>query len=349
MARRPWLWLILSIVALLSAGALSAESKPAKFKIGFIAPLTGAAQACGQAARNGFDLALDESKPNIETLYEDDQFIAAKTVSAFNKLVKLNKAQLVVCIGSTPCNAVAPLAETGNIPLIAMASDRRVALNRRNVVRSYPSGEAEGARVAAEALQRGYQNLGLIVSALDYSLSWRAGVLSGLPADKLLFSAEVPAEMTDFRPLLLRGRERGVSDYLSCVEYGKSGLLARQAFELGSRPHFGGCDFFDNDDEVTAAHGALKGSWFVTLPISEEFRAKYRNRFGQEGSLSCAANHYDLARMLAIFLGKDQTGQIIPGLVAIRAYTGAAGPLVIREAEKDRFFDYGLRIKEIHR
>ena len=67
-------------------------------------------------------------------VFEDDGFQPKNTVSAFNKLVNTDGADVIICFASGPCNAIAPIADQKQIPLIAVAS-APVQKDREFVVR----------------------------------------------------------------------------------------------------------------------------------------------------------------------------------------------------------------------
>lgn len=72
-------------------------------KVGVLLPLSGGGSVSGQAAQNGYKLALSEinqaggvlGKP-LELVFEDDQSAAAKAVPAFVKLVTVDKVDFMV-------------------------------------------------------------------------------------------------------------------------------------------------------------------------------------------------------------------------------------------------------------
>lgn len=350
---RACIYIILCFVAfqilLLDVDSAGAESGSDHLKIGFIAPLTGSAQAFGQASRNGFELARQEfgSSDRFKVFYQDDEFLPAKTVTAFNYLVEREKVDLIVAIGSTPCRAIAPLAQKKAVPFIAWASDEEVGKNRSFVIRSYPSGFAEGRRVAEEALQRGYQHIAVFTMSSDYAQSWNSGVVATLPQEKVLMVEEMSPQTEDFKPLLLKARQKGVSEFLVCLAPGKSASFAKQTRQLGYTTPMGGCDYFHDKDEIKASNGALLGSWFVTLLVKKDFREKYRKAFANDSVLSGAAVHYDLAKILHQIQIRDQALNISEQLLSVGFQDGVAGPFQIIEKDNDRFFDYALTIKEI--
>jgi len=323
------------------------EPQHLPLKVGFIGPFSGPAQIYGTSSRNGFELALDElGRDWIEVFYEDDQYLPAKSVAAFNKLVDFNKVDLVIIIGSSPSSAIAPLAQARRVPLIAWASDARVSTGRSFVIRSYPSGYAEGALVAKRALELGFKNIASIISSNDYAQSWKEGFEDVLPASKLLMSEEITAEIPDFRSVLLRMRQRGVREVGICLNPGMTGLFARQAREMGIDGAIFGCENLHDHDEVKSSHGALYGAWFATIGISESYRQKYLARFGNDSVISGAGSHEAVARALSTLPRAARGSDLVKALLEMQSFTGEAiEDFLIKELNDDRFFDIPLEIK----
>ena len=153
----PRLVKILVALFLLSPNA---QADCPSLKIGILTGLTGEGAVWGKSVQNGFDLGVEESGcPAIKVFYEDDQFVPSKAITAFWKLVRSEKVDVVIVTSSGEGNTVAPLAEKAQIPLFAWASDRNVAKGRKYVVRTYTTGEEEGQFIASLAKNAGYTRL----------------------------------------------------------------------------------------------------------------------------------------------------------------------------------------------
>ncbi|PYE51804.1 ABC transporter substrate-binding protein [Deinococcus yavapaiensis] len=91
--------LTVSVLVALTSGLLSTANA---VKVGVLLPLSGTGSVSGQAAQNGYKLALSEinkkggvlGKP-LEVVFEDDQSTPAKAVPAFVKLVTVDKVDFM--------------------------------------------------------------------------------------------------------------------------------------------------------------------------------------------------------------------------------------------------------------
>lgn len=326
-----------------------AQSPPHKtLKVGFIAPLSGPAAPYGIASRNGFELALDEVESGkFEVIFEDDQYSPAKSVAAFKKLREVDKVDVVVSIGSTPSNAVAPLAERARIPLFAWAGDKRVASGRKYVIRSGQSSSADGEKMAKEALRRNYAQVGFIVAAGDYQNTVRHGFEQEYPKDLLVLVEEVPSDTTDFRGVLLRAKARKANALGLCLHPGQYGIVGKQAHEMGLQTEFFGCDTMQDPNELRISGGTLADSWFVVQNVEEQFRKKYLAKYGNDNVIAGAAVHYEVAKLLsdvATYRGSKSTLEKIRSLGERR---GAVGKYSIKTEVDDQYLDIALVVKSM--
>ncbi|MCC6220258.1 MAG: ABC transporter substrate-binding protein [Deltaproteobacteria bacterium] len=326
------------------------QEETGTINVGFIGAFSGSAQAYGDASRNGFELALQElQEKRIKVIYEDDQLTPLKTVSAFNKLLASNdNIDLVITLASGPSSAVAPLAQKKGIALLAWASDRRVSESRPMVIRSYPSGEAEGELAACEAKKRAAgKNIGMLISNNPYCQSWRNGVVPAIGAEGIKMDEELSEDLTDFKPLLLKAKSKGIKAFGICLNSGQNSLFARQAKQILGELLIFGCEYLHDKAEIQMANGALVGSWFATIETTADFRQRYVKKFGNDNVLSGAAVHYDIAYMLSDILKKKETVDLTKALLSLGKRHGAIGAYELKDEGGDRYIDAKLAIKEV--
>lgn len=338
--------LLLLVFVLTPITSLAEPADPVT--IAFIGPLSGAAASYGVASKNGIEMALEElpvaARPRV--LFEDDMFDSKRTVSAFKRYTEVDAVDLVITIASTPSNAAAPLAQAGGIPLLAWASDTAVSLNRSFVIRTYPSGAAEGHKIAEEAAARKVGAVAVITSINDYPLSVRTGFTARYR--EVVLAEEVPAETRDFRPQILRAKAAKTRAVMLCLNPGSSGLFAKQARELQLDAQIFGCINLEDSNELALSGGALKGAWFVTSGVSQKFRERYQARFHNEDTLAGAAIHYDLMHMLSdIFSARIKGAKFIEAVLALPPYEGATGRYSFRREAGDQYLALTLVIKEL--
>jgi len=81
-------------------------------KIGAILPLSGPVSIFGNWIKEGIDLALKDINTNrIKVIYEDSKLDAKEGVSAFNKLVDVDGAKIIITAMSLVTVPLIPIAE----------------------------------------------------------------------------------------------------------------------------------------------------------------------------------------------------------------------------------------------
>ena len=116
-------FLALTTLLLLTLTSVALAEEP--FTIGWIGPLTGDAAFLGvdsvDVAKRTFAAVSANEKLHgreVRFVAEDDQYQAAKTISAYKKLVQIDHAKVIFIITYGGMIAVAPLAEKDNVLLI---------------------------------------------------------------------------------------------------------------------------------------------------------------------------------------------------------------------------------------
>ena len=122
-------------------------------KIGSILTLTGDAASYGEMMKEGMELAKKEvleknilHGKKLKIYYEDSQFKPKLGISAYKKLVYINKVNAIVnIIGSAVAIPIVPLAEKDGIPILDALSTSPALNNTSNIyMRICPSDDYVG-------------------------------------------------------------------------------------------------------------------------------------------------------------------------------------------------------------
>ena len=322
----------------------SESAAPSVLRIGFIGPFSGPFAAFGEPARQGFDMGLRVSAgKHLEVTYEDDQFQALNTVNAFKRLTEAGRVNLIISLGSTTGNAIAPLAQEKNIPLISWGADSKIASGRSFVLRTYYTMKKSAALVAAEAKRLNYQNIGVIVTTSDYPLSVQKETLSRLDPTTVKYQEEMLPETRDFRPVLQKAKASGVKELFLCGLGGMAGLAAKQARESGMYGPIFGCENLADPQEYTVSQGALKDAWCYLAAMNPKWIARFRAEYRKEIALWPAALHHDLAILLdGLFAKGIVAREIFPALLQSGKHSGALKEFEFVKADGEQRIDIAL-------
>lgn len=332
------LGLILSIPALTIA----------ELRVGFIGGFSGPGEAFGHAARNGFELAREQfGKEGIEVIYEDDQFSPPKTVTSFKKLIDHDKVDLIIVLGSTPAAAIAPLAEKHQIPLIAWGSAKHLAEDRKWVIRSWPSGDEEGAALAAKSKELQLKRIATIVYSDEYALGVINGFQSSTDAE-LIDLGEVSPVERDFSSVALRAKAKQVDGMAICLSVGQSADLALKLRQINFSPIILGCETLNNGEEVALSKGTLLGAWYATVPVRSSFVTRYKEKFKANTSISGAAIHFEIYNILKEMADRNvRSKTLMERLLVAKRSSSVLGEFHVSHQGNDQWFKLPIGVESV--
>lgn len=348
------------LLSLFSAASVFAD-KP--YRIGAVLPLTGDSALGGQACSNGLDLAVREltkaDASSITLKVEDNAGSASQTVTAYQKLHATSGLDAVVVWEDAAALALAPLTERQGQVLIATSGDRAIIAGRKHAFLYWLGLDTEVERIVAESKRRGYKRLARVITQHPGPIFMRAELdRIGSSQFTVAFDEEVPVDARDFRPILLKLKQREQVDAIvSFVWFGQIGLFAKQARALGITAPIIGTDAFEDENELKSAEGALEGAWFPQIadPLPE-FKQKYESAF-PGASIYSAGNCHDIAMLIAEALTRGE--KVSDFLNTVKDFPGALGPVsasgdhrfvfpsIIREVRAGKFVTAGQNEKDV--
>ena len=305
MRPRPPLSIWLLGLALLTGGvALSppADAQAKKpIKIGFLAPLTGAAAQIGRDMENGFTMYMEEAGHQmagrkVEVIVEDTAGNPGTAIAKFRKLAESDRVDMVV--GETFAHigyALAPKAEEYKMPTIfpvIAADDLTQRKPSKWVVRlgwtgsqpSHPFGE-----YAAKTL--GYKRVAVL--GTDYAFGYE--VVGGFQRSfeeaggQVIQKLWAPLGTSDLAPYLSQIKRDADAAFVIVVAASALRFPAhyQDAGLKGRIPVIGGAVIADESvlptfgDEALGMVTPLMYSAALDTPANRRFVAEYRKKYGK--------------------------------------------------------------------
>lgn len=245
-----------------------------EIRIGAILPLTGDNGTYGVLLKRGMDLAVDEINSHggvngkkLMVIFEDSQADSSKAVSAFNKLVTVDKVPMVIGdMFSSSTLAIAPIAEKNKIVLMSPTASAIELTNAGDYVfRIYPSDSYDGMYLANYLWNRLQVKTASIlylqvasISALTQVFKERFELLGG----KILSVESYKEGDTDFRSLLLKAKNAEPEIIFIPGYLREMAMMLRQAKELGIKKPFLSISTFFDPKILTLASDAAEGVLF---------------------------------------------------------------------------------------
>ncbi|MDR2529380.1 MAG: branched-chain amino acid ABC transporter substrate-binding protein [Synergistaceae bacterium] len=283
------LCMVLASVLLLGSAAGAAEKKVVK--IGFLGPITGSNAAEGAAARNAFQLAIEEANKlgkypyTIEVIEVDDQSSENVAVAGAQQIV--SDSAVVAASGfwnSGPAAACIPVFKDAEIPLLIWGAIRETLTNAENVpyiTRSAPTDKQENIPLALAVLDKmGYKDWFVVSDIGSYGDGNFNAFKAELAARAItpLGEEQVPEDATDLSAVAQKIKASGAKAVYCGSTVAIGSQLKRQLFEAGVRDVlFCGISGMKTDDFLKigapAAEGTLVVSPGIILEDSAEGRA----------------------------------------------------------------------------
>lgn len=332
-----------------------------KFKVGVIAPLSGPLAEYGIAIRNGIELSR-ENHPELFTLidfiYEDSQWDPKLAVSSFNKLTQINNVSLVYNFGNPTSDAISPIAEKQQIPLIAMTLDPKIAHNKKFVIRGINPVKDFSSKLAEYLKSKKFGRLGVIITENTYTKGLYDELSSSLEASGYSpQSIEIISKHNmneyEFRSTVTKLSKKNYDAIGVFLITGQiSNFYKNLSQNKISTPTFG-TDFFESSTEIKKSNGKMNGAVYPNIDIIDSFKAAYLNKFKNDLQISYAGNAYDIAYLIGINFNELKEAlsaeQIISKLKNEKInYDGVSGKFNFKETpEGDSYFNFPVSLKII--
>lgn len=351
-----------AVVALAACGAApgggSAASKGTEigktFKLGYDLELSGAVAAYGNAGKNGANLAVDEinkaggiNGKKITVISKDNKSDNAEAATVVSNLINNDKVNAV--IGSMTSGAVksmTPNITKGAVPLVTPAgTDDTLTVTNGKVndfiFRSTFQDSYQGKVLANYASSE--LKAKKVVLYYDNSSDYAKGIAKsfektykGKIVDKVTFQSGDK----DFQATLSKIKSEDFDAIVMPGYYNETGLITKQARELGiEQPILGGDGFADPTFITLAGDAAANNVYFVSgysakAPANDtttKFIAAYKAKYNTEPSMFDALS-YDAVYMVkqAAEDTKAKTSvDVKDGLAKIKGFKGATGEITI--------------------
>lgn len=294
--------------------SLNKTSNNEPIKIGYIGPLTGGAAILGVDASKAIKIAVDEVNESggingrqVKLYVEDDQYDTTKTISAYNKLVNIDKVDNLIVSTYGGLFAISERADKDGVILIdALDCDDQISTKLpRNTFCIAKDTYDLGARIADYATEKEYNNVGILYATVDeFMPSVKDAFKQKYEADGGQVVVEsYTKETADFKTQLLKIKD---VDAIVMLGYDEIGIAMKQARELGIKAQFLTIPSVATSPALQdASKGAIEGihfSFYTADPnnaVAKTFHDKFNQVEGRMPNFMVGADQaYDSAKIL---------------------------------------------------
>jgi branched-chain amino acid transport system substrate-binding protein len=281
---------IIALIIIVGVFSYKQENKQhaGEIEIGLIGILSGPFASIGESMTNGAILASEQwnaEHPDLKTrlIVEDDGFDAKKGLSAYNKLMDVDKVAGLVNISSPTINIIYPLVTERDIP-VSQFGEQDIAAVNDNIFQI--QGSLPLQKKAGEYLRDNMQGKKIAVAAVNEStfIRFADAIDEGYGSKITRFIS--PLDTKDMRSTAAKIMAEKPDVVVLSTSYEIGALLVKELSSYPDHPQF----FFDtiyNHDEYVKILGdanMLNGSLVAGLKmeVSDEFKQAYKERFGEE-------------------------------------------------------------------
>jgi len=367
---------ILALLAVLAVGVClslylvtrsrDGSQTPSRLRIGCITILSGEVATYGKETKQGVDLAIEEANQSgmlgnrkIEVVYEDDQIDARIGTQAINKLISVDKVPVIIgAFSSRVTLAIAPIAERNKVVLISASATADAIKDAGDYIfRTVPPNHVQGTSAARFALDRlKKKSVAVFYVNDEYGVSLAAEFRKAFEASggKVLFYEAFAPSQKDFRSAIEKIKQASPEFVYFPGQAGETGLILKQARELGLTVPFIGGDGSYSPDLIKIAGNAAEGSYYTLMALGygvsddliQDFEKRFKAKYGEAPTVY-ASYAYDTAKIVAKVLSESayNADDIKKHLYQVKGYKGVTGITSFDqygEVDKD-FYVYQVR------
>ena len=266
--------IIVIIVVLLIVSNVRTH-KSDTIKIGYISAMTGPAAKYG--AYEAGKLAMDDINKNggingkpLQVIFEDGKCDGATAVSAMNKLISVDKVDIVIGGHCSPESvAIAPVAEQNKVIMLASITTTPSLNNAgQYVFRTSPVSTIQSELTSQLAYKLGLRKFAVVYEQTAYATPIAESLKTDfekLGGTVLVYEGVTPGT-TDYRTVLTKVKNSGADALLLSPQSPDSALyMMQQAKALGIKAKIFGNDVTSNQVSINKNKDLFEGL-IVTLP-----------------------------------------------------------------------------------
>lgn len=310
------------LIILFSLIPIAVQAEP--IRIGVMLPLTGDFAFFGEQAKEGLLIALQEINKDqklVDVIYEDEKCLPKNAVTAFKKLVTIDKVKYLIgpaCTGSIL--AIAPLANQHKINTLALlGTDSAVAASGEYIYSLGFSSEEESENIAKYMWANGIKTAGVIYEVDAWAEVVKTAFIKKFTAlgGKVLKdepqTVQDATSTPDYKPVITKVMSTKPQGLYVVPAY-NGGTFLKQLRNMGYKIGVFGPDTFALTETIDIAKGASEGVICANAVVDEtteaakKLKEKLKTQFKHEpSSLFYGALGYDGLKVIfkAITSGLD--------------------------------------------
>ena len=297
---------LISVFSCLQAVADDSSALPQQEKItrlGVVVPLSGPLAFFGKDLVRAYELAVQEHpeiKTRVEVVWEDSAYENKKAISAFNKLVASNRADIIYSFGGPMLNVLAPLAEKQKIPFFATESQKSDCEGKQFCA-LFRNEEDEWGKATWQILRaKGYKKIGIVKNQNQFMDTFVEAIIRTKAADeKVDVLIDVPPETTDLRSETISLRSKSVDAIgVYLLPNSHQGFLQALKTLNIAVPMFGVEEFLDKELNRGLAD-TIAGTLVIAPGTVDSYKERFERFHGESAGFFYTPAFYDFLVLLS--------------------------------------------------
>lgn len=306
--RAIWAVIVVVLIVLILVAANSGKRSSGALKIGAIAPLTGWGAYWADGYVKGTRMATDEINTGgkkLEVVIEDGATESAKSATAAQKLINIDKVDGLIVEFTAPASSVSPIAMQNKLPMMYDAVTKSIAAKNPLAFKMYFDMDRQCYVAAKNLANNGARQIGGLIMNLDFAPECqvamdRVAKETSVKTSYYLFATET----TDFKTFIAKMKSDGVDAIVPVLFEDNAIPFFKQRADLKFNvPVFLGLgvpDSFSLKVRGSVATSSIEGVMTYDQPISAEFLSALKDKYPditEKDHLSAAFGYDETMRL----------------------------------------------------
>lgn len=277
----------------------------------------------------------DSNSIKLKIFYEDDAGVPNKTISAFNKLIDINKVSLVIgSMFSNTAEAVAPVSYNRKTVLLSPTASSIALTNAgKYFFRIYPSDNYDGAFLA-NFINTNFPNKKVaIINEKASSIDQIIKVFKTNLSAPIIFESSIEMNTNIISSVLSKLREINPDIIFFPGNKNFMVTILKQSKNIGLKSTFITISTFNDNEILKLTKGFSDGVIFSTpafdinnnSPEMTKFRTEFKRIYHEEPDI-LAGYGYDVVNVALIgVIGANNSDSIINKLLRMKNFRGVTG------------------------
>ena len=355
-------WVFVAWNFVCSPQLVLAEEKGAKevLRVGAIVPLSGPLAFFGNDYVRTLELYREDHpdlKDQIEVVFEDSAYDGKQAISAYRKLVDVEKVNVIFSFGGPMLNVLAPLAEADKIPFFATESAKEDCENRV-FCSLFRNEEDEWGKATWQMLRKhGKSNIGIIKNQNQFMNTFVSAIeRTKAESEQVRILADLAPSTMDLRSELLVLRKTKVDALgLYLLPDSHRGAV-RSLGDLHLNVLYFGVEELLHPENNKGYEQVTSGSLVIAPAVEESYRKRFESKYGFSAGFFYTPALYDFLSLLqdTVKNRSKTTGGELLGKALVDALRfsgtrkGVSGPYSVKKSPKGVYsFSFPISVYKI--